>query len=258
MKTESRNKLDEKLSDALSRAVLSETESSFADRDAFQNWLEEGARRQLLARRRKIRRIGFAAAAVFLCAVLLTGSLLLTDVLPPSLQALLSPGEGLAVPDVNSNVESGSGNVVIGGDGNGNTGTWTATFASYDEIPEKYREQIVWFEEMPEGYELVEIEITQNLNNLELVTTYNFNHKKNLRIKQTTYYHNVDKITIFNQYDKKIVMGEFEFYKKISEQYSTYSMTCKNDVVHILDYLHIEQEKIEAMIASIKIGWSMK
>ena len=51
MKMGNGNKLDEKLSEALSRAVLSETESLFDDRDAFQNWLEKGAQRQTRLKR---------------------------------------------------------------------------------------------------------------------------------------------------------------------------------------------------------------
>ena len=254
MKTECGNKLDEKLSEVLCRAVISETESSFFDRDAFKNWLEEGERRQCLARRRKIRRIGFVAAAVFLCAVLLTGSLLLTDALPPYLQALLSPGEGVAEPNFNSNAESGNGNVVIGGDGNGNTGTWTATFASYDDIPEKYREQIIWFEEMPEGYELVEIEITQNLN--DIIINQSFKSSEHLlRVKQIQ--NKGGKITIVEQADAEIVVSDRAVYRSTIDNAVTYTFLEGNQIVFLLDQAVLNQEKIEAMIASIKTGWSM-
>ena len=185
MKQETENKLDEMLRDALQEAAYAEREPSFADRDAFQNWLEEGRCRRNLARRRKIRCAGLAAAAVFLCVFLLSGSLFfLSDSLPPSLQNLLTPDEGIATPDCGQDLTCENGSIVIGGDGNGNAGTWTATFASYEELPEKYREQIIWFENMPEGYELENIKIQRNDNYFSMVTTYNCSGCEKLRIKQ--------------------------------------------------------------------------
>ena len=258
MKTESRNKLDEKLSDALSRAVLSETESSFTDRDAFQNWLEEGARRQLLARRRKIRRIGLAAAAVFLCAVLLTGSLLLADALPPSLQALLSPEEGVAVPDFNFGVESGNGNVVIGGDGNGNTGTWTATFASYDEIPEKYLEQIIWFEEMPEGYELENVTIMRGIQRIEFTSEYSCEKRTVFRVKQIRYYQDVDNINVMNGYDNVEIIHGMDVYRKKADAMNSYAFFLDNNAISLLDTESLNKKQIEAIIASIRTDWNMR
>ena len=256
MKTESGNKLDEKLSEALSRAVLSETESSFADRDAFQNWLNEGARCQNLNRRRKIRRAGLAVAAVFLCVILLTGSLLLSDTLPPSLQALLSPEEGVAVPGFNSNVESGNGNVVIGGDGNGNAGTWTATFTSYDEIPEKYREQIIWFEEMPEGYELESAMLTRNYNSTELFSHYKMKNGIELIVKQTFF--EETEVSVLNDCDAEFkVENQTVYIKKVTES-TMYILLKENSEVIIIDYSDLTNKKIEAMIASVKIGWSTR
>lgn len=253
MKMGNGNELDEKLSEALSQAVLSETESLFAGRDAFQNWLEKGAQRQCLARRRKIRRIGLAAAAVLLCAVLLSGSLLLSDALPPSLEALLSPWEGMAVPGFNSNVEPGNGNVVIGGDGNGNTGSWTATFASYDDVPEKYREQIVWFEEMPVGYELVEIHITQNLNDITIVQKFRYNEQV-LIVKQMQYDGN--KLGIIERTDEKITLEDKTVYLREIDDAITYVFLEADKIVFLLDQANLKKEKIEAMLASIKTDWS--
>ncbi len=259
MKMQNGDKLDEKLSEVLSRAVLSETESSFADRDAFQNWLEEGAQRQTLVRRRKIRRIGLAAAAVFVCALLLSGSfMVLTDTLPPSLQALLGPGEGVASPDVNSDVESGNGNVVIGGDGNGNTGTWSATFTSYDDIPEKYREQIVWFEEIPEGYELDSIEITKNLYSIEYISNFYADGHLTLLVKQTMYLSKEYKTTILNGYDGEVQIGKYMTYTKKMRNAMMYFYHDKESEISIFDFSDLTQKKIEAMIASVRTGWNRK
>ena len=254
MKTESDNKLDEKLSEALSRAVLSETESSFADRDAFQNWLDEGAQRQNLNRRRKIRRAGLAAAAVFLCAILLTGSLLLSDALPPSLKALLSPEEGVAVPGFNSNVESGNGNVVIGGDGNGNTGTWSATFASYDEIPEKYREQIIWFEEMPEGYELETINVKQNNTNVSFILKYQGENNSVIVIKQMESETDIPDVKILCEFDVEMKIGDYKVYKKTADNVETFSYVVDDSFISLICFNCGNQNKTEAMIASVKTG----
>ena len=254
MKTDSGNKLDEKLSDVLSRAVLSETESSFAAQDDFKNWLEEGTQRQHMERRRKIRRAGLAAA-VFLCAVLLTGSLLLSDALPPSLQGLLGAGEGVAVPETDSDIHAESGNLVIGGDGNGNVGTWTATVASYDDIPEKYREQIVWFEEIPEGYELVEILIIQNLNDITIVQKFVCYDEKELIVKQMQYDGN--KLGIIERVDEEITIGNKTVHLRAIDDAITYVFLEADKIVFLLDQANLEKEKIEAMFASIKTGWSM-
>ncbi len=258
MKTECGNKLDEKLSEVLCRAVISETKSSFSDRDTFQNWLEEGERRQCLARRRKIRRIGFAAAAVFLCAILLTGSLLLSDALPPSLKALLSPEEGVAVPRADSDITYENGSIVIGGDGNGNVGTWTATFASYDDIPEKYREQIVWFEDMPEGYVLEEINISEAPNNVNFVTQYDCENDIVLVIKQTVHIKHEFDAAVLNKYDERINVDGYSLYKKKIDNVTMYSYVDEKNYMCIMDFSKVTQNKIEAMIASAKTGWNMK
>ena len=255
MKTGCGNKLDEKLSEALSQVVFSETESFFADRDALQNWLDEGAQRQNITRHRKIRRAGLAAAAVFLCVVLLTGSLLLSDALPPSLKALLSPEEGVAVPGFNSNVESGNGNVVIGGDGNGNTGTWTATFTSYDEIPEKYREQIIWFEDMPEGYELETVTLVDNLNTFNFAS--NFKCDENyLLLKQTKQTNDGSRTAILNKYFEPIRIAEKTVYRGMID--GTWNYIYFEDMwnINLIAKSDLSTKKIEAMLASVKIGWS--
>lgn len=257
MKMGNGNELDEKLSEALSQAVLSETESLFAGRDAFQNWLEKGAQRQCLARRRKIRRIGLAAAAVLLCAVLLSGSLLLSDALPPSLEALLSPWEGMAVPGSDSDITYENGSIVIGGDGNGNVGTWTATFASYDDIPEKYREQIVWFEEMPEGYELESVEITRTPNDEYLTLTFCNRTITVMTVKQRAVAQNMTDATILYEFDSEIEIGGYIVYRKTADYADSYAYICDNNFISLFCFANEKQEKIEAMIASTRTGLKM-
>lgn len=253
MKMGNGNELDEKLSEALSQAVLSETESLFAGRDAFQNWLEKGAQRQCLARRRKIRRIGLAAAAVLLCAVLLSGSLLLSDALPPSLEALLSPWEGMAVPGSDSDITYENGSIVIGGDGNGNVGTWTATFASYDDIPEKYREQIVWFEEMPEGYELESVEIINTTNKSKLIASF-VSLKGRLVIKQSKYEEN--SVAVLSDISEEAFIANKTVYIEKIDRATTYTFFEGTQIVYIIDQVNLPKEKIEALLASTKTGWN--
>lgn len=258
MKMENGDKLDEKLSDVLSRAVLLDAESSFADRDAFQNWLEEGVQRQELVRRRKIRRIGLGAVAVFVCVCLLSGSfMLLTDILPPSLHALLGPGEGVAVPDPNQDITYENGSIVIGGDGNGNVGTWTATFASYEDIPEKYREQIVWFEDMPEGYELEQVAIKSGINYESYIISYYNEMGGSLRVKKIIEENPSESVTVLSNFDEEFYLNRTFVYKKFADSSVIYAYLQDKAIIYILDSGFIEQTKIEAMIASTKIGLNM-
>ena len=259
MNDEFHNNLDEKLSEVLTGAASSMAEPSFSDCDAFRDWLEEGQHRQSLIRHRKIRRAAMTAAAVFVCVLLLSGTLLLLpgtlcSKLPPSLQVLLTPGEGVAAPDLDREIESGNGNIVIGSDGNGNIGTWTATFASYEDLPEKYQRQIIWFEEMPEGYELVEICICDNLNSVEFVSRYIVDEINAISIKQTVYLNESFNKTILNKYDVEFQLRDTTIYFRNVNNANMYLYVEGKNVISIFDFRNIDLKKIEAMIASAKTG----
>lgn len=249
------NKLDERLSEALKRAAFSEAEPELTESQAFQNWLEEGRRRQSRTRTCKIRRTALAAAAVIVCAFLLTGSLLLlTDYLPPSLQTLLAPEESMASPDSHSAIQAEGGNAVIGGDGNGNSGPWTATFASYEDMPEKYRRQVIWFEDMPEGYELTEIEIRDTLNRLIVLSRYETKNG-NVVLKQLVS-KGADTVVV-ETIGEEVRLGGKPVYVKKADDTISYTILMNEHVVQLVDQTNAEKEKIETMIASIRIGWSM-
>ena len=246
------DKLDDRLSEMLTEAALSDEKSSFADRAAFQSWLNACEERQNSACRRKIRRAVLAAAAVFACAVLLSGSVLLLS------DFLREPEEGLAAPDAGSDIIAEGGNIIIGGDGNGNSGTWAATFASYDDIPEKYRSQVIWFENLPEGYELETVSITRGQQRIEFTSAYSWKKKNVFIVKQVRYYDGTENINIMNGYDDIIEMDGTDIYRKYADGTDTYTFILNDSIVSLLDTESVNTKQIEATIASIKIGWNMR
>lgn len=250
--------VDEKLEDALSHAVAAELQqerSMFGSEEELCSWLEAQERLRRNNRRRLVKG-GLAAAAVFVCLLLALGSFFPPEsVLPEGLQFLLGIEESIASPDPDGDVTEENGSIVIGGDGNGNLDTWTATFASYEDIPEQYQDQIIWFEEMPEGYELEKIEIIQNYNNCAIYLYYM--HENNTLIAEQLL--NSDKaetLNILNQYDEVINLLNMQVYVKKGTHNIRYSFGMNGDLVSVIDFYKIEFKKIEALIASVKTDWN--
>ena len=159
MEKDYRKLVDEKLSEVLTQAAASEMEQRFQSEEEFSSWLKYADQNQTQKRQRRLKR-WLTAAAVFVCLLLsaigFTGGIKsaehLNSFLPDSLESLLRVNESIASPNPGEKITGENGSIVIGGDGNGNMDTWTAAFVSYDDVPEQYKTDLIWFEDMPEGY----------------------------------------------------------------------------------------------------------
>ena len=164
MGEEYRKLVDERIGIALETGSLktipvSETCSGGSASDAKTSEDEDlrkllaAARRQREIRRYILRRRAASAVAIFACIFFIIGSLYTKGFFQPEeIHAGHSPKKSVTVEN---------GSVVIGGDGNGNAETWTATFTTYEDIPDAYQKKLVWFDYIPEGYEINKIEIKE-------------------------------------------------------------------------------------------------
>lgn len=246
---------DDALSKTLSAAVSSRQKASFSSTEDFADWLRQGEQKRKQRRCRRIVYILAAAAAVFAFAIYLCTSCFET-VLPASILLPWDSTPTYADSDTENNITEENGSIVIGGDGNTNTDTWTATFASYDDLPEKYKEEIIWFEELPEGYELYILEVEKQSNKVSF-TTYLSNNNERLRIKQTKYNGAYDELTIITQFDEMFDVSNRKIYKRYWADSILYIFVENQSEIIIYDTVEFNQKKIETMIASIKTGWNM-
>lgn len=247
--------LDTLLTDALTAETTSRQTSGFQSREEFETWLRQGEMKQ---RRRRQRRIGYglaAAAAVFVCAFFLCSSHF-HAALPASILPPWAPEASYAGSSSNPSITEENGSIVIGGDGNGNVGEWTATFTCYEDIPEKYQKEIIWFEELPEGYEVSKIKIQKTLQNTNIETNLTLDSHTVLDIIQIYQSISVDANLIVNQYDEILILNDLDVYKKSSSESNMYTIVVDNYSVSIIDYEHKDTKKIEALLTSIKTGWN--
>ena len=242
---------DDALSKTLSAAVSSRQKASFSSTEDFADWLRQGEQKRKQRRCRRIVYILAAAAAVFAFAIYLCTSCFET-VLPASILLPWDSTPTYAGSDTENNITEENGSIVIGGDGNGNMGAWTATFTSYEDIPEKYREEMIWFEDLPEGHEVSKITIEEYANG----TTYQFffmhENKIELMIKQILGSDNLNNVSIINQFDSSIFFCNENVYVKKNDISTLYVFAKKNSIIHLFDFNQLEMQKIEAIIASIK------
>ncbi len=247
---------DEELSKALTAAVSSRQKSAFRTREEFEAWLREGEKKR---KQRQRRRIGLtAAAAVFVCAVFFCSSYFvsISDAAPTALLPWNSTPT-YANPDSQTSITEENGSIVIGGDGNMNTDTWTATFASYDDLPEKYKEEIIWFEDMPEGYEVSKIVIEKYRKKSSITIHYLWHDLPSIKIKQAISFDEVPTMTIINQYDDVFKIKNKDVYLRKDKDINLYIFIEDASEIHIYDKDNLDFKKIEALIASIRIGWNM-
>ena len=242
---------DDALSKTLSAAVSSRQKASFSSTEDFADWLRQGEQKRKQRRCRRIVYILAAAAAVFAFAIYLCTSCFET-VLPASILLPWDSTPTYADSDTENNITEENGSIVIGGDGNTNTDTWTATFTSYDDLPEKYKEEIIWFEELPEGYEVGQIEIEQRTALTVIKTSVTSQSKEVLRIKQTIFNDQYNTSAILNQYDTIISCQDKTVYIKQESYETLYMFIYEKSAIK-----QVSQNKIETMIASIKIGLNM-
>ena len=158
---------DDALSKTLSAAVSSRQKASFSSTEDFADWLRQGEQKR---KQRRCRRIVYslaAAAAVFAFAIYLCTSCFET-VLPASILLPWDSTPTYADSDTENNITEENGSIVIGGDGNENMGEWKATFTSYEDIPEKYREELEWIKTLPDEYQIKRIDMVRELNRTEI------------------------------------------------------------------------------------------
>ena len=259
---------DQRLQEALTRCEAAQQQKEttmFASEGEFRSWLTAQDALRQKKRHRMLK--GGLAAAVFVCLLLALAGLFspsdpgakplsaLYPLLPDSLASFLTAGESIASPNSDGAITEENGSIVIGGDGNGNVGTWTATFTSYDDVPEKYQSQLIWFEEMPEGYELETIEIMRNYNGTDIYYTY-VRGIDEILVEQLLNTNNENKAAVLNQYDYLCNVSGREIYVKDSKYSRRYVYADGEDIISIIDYGKCENKKIEAMIASAKTGWN--
>jgi len=249
---------DEELSKTLTAAVSARQESGFQSPEEFEAWLRQGEEKRS---RRQLRRLqwGLTAAAVFACAVFLYNAFFASAaILPASVLMPWNPAPTYASPDSESDpsITEENGSIVIGGDGNVNTDTWTATFTSYDDIPEKYKDEIIWFEELPEDYEVSAIKIVQALEEISCETIFQNSQNESLIVKQIARQADEKNVIILNQHDRTLELNDKNIYIKNDSRSLLYIYIEGSNLLHIYDKNYLEQKKIEAMITSTRIGWS--
>lgn len=247
---------DTELSKTLSAALASRQQVSFSSRDEFSDWLRQGQEKRNRQRRRSLITGTAACAAVFACAFLVWSSGLISDV---DGRALLPWNDAptYASSETDSSITEESGSIVIGGDGNGNVGKLISTYTNYDELPEEYKQEIIHFEYIPEGYELYSIEIETDFGSQTISTTYINQDNVYLYSKQILVRSDDEMQSIINQCDGIITLANSDVYVKGNDFVKSYSLLIDNELLSIYADANIEQNKIEAMIASIKTDSNM-
>lgn len=248
---------DMELSKTLSAALASRQQVSFSSRDEFSDWLRQGQEKRNRQRRRSLITGTAACAAVFACAFLVWSSGLISDV---NGRALLpwSDAPTYASSEKDSSITEESGSIVIGGDGNGNVGEFLTTYTSYADLPEEYQAEIVWFEEIPEGYELEGIEIEKQVNSSTITTVFVNGEKDILRVKQFNSQTEEAIASILSRCDYNITIADKESYIKKNPNSFTYIFLICENVISIYVQDNLVEKEIEAMFASIKTGWNTK
>lgn len=247
---------DTELSKTLSAALASRQQVSFSSRDEFSDWLRQGQEKRNRQRRRSLITGTAACAAVFACAFLVWSSGLISDV---DGCALLPWNDAptYASSETDSSITEESGSIVIGGDGNGNVGSHIAIYTNYDDIPNTYQREIIWFEHIPEGYTLDTIEIENNLDRHTISTSYSKNKSIYMRIKQLNIPADNEIASIINQCDEILQVNAIDVYLKEWDNRTVYAFIVDDTRIDICTNGDTAQNEIEAMIASIKTGWNM-
>lgn len=145
MEKEYRKRIDERIRLALETGAPEDKEDSD---------MLAAVREQREIHRRRLRRRILSVTAVFACFFFLFGSLYIT--------VFFEQEETQARRTSNETAVSENGTIVVGGDGNGNAEIWTAVFTRYEDIPDTYRQEIIWFDDIPQEYEIRRIQVKKN------------------------------------------------------------------------------------------------
>lgn len=247
---------DTELSKTLSAALASRQQVSFSSRDEFSDWLRQGQEKRNRQRRRSLITGTAACAAVFACAFLVWSSGLISDV---DGRALLPWNDAptYASSEKDSSITEESGSIVIGGDGNGNVGEFLTTYTSYADLPEKYQAEIVWFEEIPAGYELEGIEIGKGFNSCLISTIFSAPDGSNIYCKQFNAENDSQIASVINECDETLCIDNEYVYVTEDNTGKTYASIQQGHRIDIYAPNNLPEKAIEAMIASIKTGWNM-
>ena len=195
-------------------------------------------------RRKKV----LCKVTVCLCALFLAWGLYLGG--------LLEPEESQAGWISDEKKETERGSYVIGGDGNGTMEIWTAVFQSAEEIPEDYRRKLIWFGEIPEGYELEKLEVQKSRTLEKMKTTLLAEDGTEIVIQEKTDIQS-QKVSILNQVDEVKQIGQNEAYFKCQDGYLYCTFFYDGKEVSIRTPENMRKET-EAMVASVRTGLNMK
>ncbi len=248
-------RFDEELSKTLTAAVSSRQESGFSSPEEFEAWLRQGDEKRSQRQRRRLQWGLTAAAAVFVCAFFLYNVFFASAaILPASVLMPWNPSETYAAPDSQSDptITEENGSIVIGGDGNMNMGEWSATFASYEEIPEKYQDETSWLKNLPEDCEVAQIEISVKFEKIFFSSLISVNKDDFLYIKQELSQKNEVPVIIVNQYDNTTIVDNMKIYIKQEKNCNLYVFVQGTSLITIQDMKTLDTKKIEAIITSIK------
>ncbi|MCI8608393.1 MAG: hypothetical protein HFE73_01980 [Firmicutes bacterium] len=207
---------DEKISP---NAYIEDKDAHFSDEKAFVQWMKAIKRKHL---RQKRQRYAFVAA-MLVCA-LLTADLLQDTSFSQQIFAGNSPRD---------NVEVNGGSIVIGGDGNEHVGTWVATFHNYEAIPEQYKEEIIQFNKMPDGYELKEIQLKRNLDVFNIRIKYT-NRDSLVQIKEEKLEGDGTDVMILNGYQESETYQNIETFKKQVDGFRMHAFVYKEKLITVI------------------------
>ena len=224
------------------------SDTGTSERDELRKLLD-AACRQRETRRRILRRRAVSLAAVFICIFSLLGGLYF--------KGFFQPEESQAgrSPDKSAAAENGS--VVIGGDGNGNMEMWTATYTSFEEIPNAYRQEMVWFGYIPEGYEIESLRIKRTGNLQSISITLKNDTEREIRIEEEKSLEEGREsiASVINYFLYKGTINDMEIYWKQTDNTLKYYFVAGDVGIKITVDENMEKET-EAMIASVRIDWN--
>ena len=236
MEKEYRKRIDERIRLAL------ETGSSEDKEDS--NTLAVVRRKREIHRRTLQRRV-LSATAVFACFFSLFGSLCITGFFEQEETQAERISDGAAFSE--------NGTIVVGGDGNGNAETWTAMFTRYEDIPDTYRQEIIWFDDIPQEYETRRIQVKKNDDLLicEIVLQAGDSESSNEIMIEEIKGLGESAVTVLKSYDPLSEINGMQVYFK-KEKDREYRVLFVDGVMVKMKSEAGMGEKTEAMIASVR------
>lgn len=186
-----------------------------------------------------------ATAAAAACILLAAGTILGSGILQPE--------ETEAGKDSDSSVVEQNGTIVIGGDNSSeNFGHWTAEVTSFDSIPEKFRKELVLFNDMPSGYELQKIKMIEKKKYFEARFIYK-NENEVLELRESFSFSNNKKsepINILHGFDE-IIINKKTAYRKIIDGRVQYAVFYEGLLIELDISNGVAEEEIIMLFDSL-------